>query len=63
MAWYNLGVCLAGQGKTEQARQAYRELAERFGWKIIDASQSVENVHRDLSSAVAKLLFTEARRP
>jgi dTMP kinase len=41
----------------ENAREAYRRLARRFGWKIIDASQGVQKVHESLTSAVAKLVF------
>ena len=44
-----------------KAREAYEKLAGRFGWKIIDASQSVQRVHQALSSVVAELLFPEAR--
>jgi dTMP kinase len=40
----------------ENAHRAYRRLARRFGWKIIDASQSVQKVHRSLASAVSGLI-------
>jgi dTMP kinase len=41
----------------ENARETYRRLARRFGWKIIDASQGVQKVHESLKSAVEKLVF------
>jgi len=41
----------------ENAREAYRRLARKFGWKIIDASQGVQKVHESLTSAVAELVF------
>lgn len=41
----------------ENAREEYRRLARRFGWKIIDASQGVQKVHQSLTLAVEKLLF------
>ena len=47
----------------ENARQAYRRLARRFGWKIIDASQGVQKVHQSLTSAVTKLIFPRNREP
>lgn len=47
----------------EKARQAYERLASRFGWKIIDASQSVERVHQALTSAVANLIFPRREAP
>ena len=45
----------------ENAREAYRRLARRFGWRIIDASQGVQKVHESLTSAVAKLVFPRDR--
>lgn len=41
----------------EKARDAYRRLARRFGWRIIDASQGVPKVHESLTSAVAELVL------
>jgi dTMP kinase len=41
----------------ENARRAYKRLAKKFGWKIIDASQGVQKVHESLTSAVAKLVL------
>ena len=41
----------------ENAREAYRRLARKFGWKIIDASQGVQKVHDSLTSTVAKLVL------
>jgi len=45
----------------QNAREAYRRLARKFGWKIIDASQGVEKVHESLKSAVEKLVFPRSR--
>jgi dTMP kinase len=45
----------------DNAREAYGRLARRFGWKIIDASQSVQKVHESLASAVTKLVFPRSR--
>ena len=45
----------------ERAREAYRRLSSRFGWKMIDASQSVQGVHQSLASAVAKLVFPRSK--
>ena len=45
----------------EKARQAYRRLARKFGWRIIDASQRVEKVHESLTSDVAKLVLPRKR--
>lgn len=45
----------------ENARRAYRRLARRFGWRIIDASQGVQKVHQSMTSAVAKLVMTAKR--
>ena len=41
----------------ENAREVYRRLARRFGWRIIDASQGVQKVHQSLTSAVEKLVL------
>ena len=41
----------------ENARMAYKRLARKFGWKIIDASQGVQKVHESLTSAVTKLVL------
>jgi dTMP kinase len=46
----------------ENAREAYRRLARRYGWKIIDASLGVQKVHESLTSAVAKLVQPEKKR-
>ena len=46
----------------ENARTAYRRLARKFGWRIIDASQGVEKVHESLTSAVATLVLPRKRR-
>jgi dTMP kinase len=45
----------------ESARDAYRRLARRFGWKLIDASQDVQKVHQNLTSAVEKLILPGKR--
>ncbi len=45
----------------EKARDAYEELARRFGWRMIDASKSIQATHRLIASAVSELLFTESR--
>ena len=40
----------------EKAREAYRKLARRFGWVVIDSSLSVQSTHGLVASAVAKAL-------
>ncbi len=40
----------------ENAREAYKELALRFGWKLIDASGNVQNTHRSVTAAVSGLV-------
>jgi dTMP kinase len=45
----------------ENAREAYRRLARKFGWKIIDASQGVQKVHESLATAVAKLVLARKK--
>ncbi|MDG6901822.1 MAG: dTMP kinase [Nitrososphaerota archaeon] len=40
----------------EQARQAYRRLAPKFGWKIIDATSGINRIHISVISEVAELL-------
>lgn len=42
-----------------KARDAYEELAGRFGWRMIDASKSIQAIHRLVASAVSGLLFPE----
>lgn len=43
----------------EKARDAYEELAGRFGWRMIDASKSIDATHRLVASAVSGLRFPE----
>ena len=40
----------------EQAREAYRRLAPRFGWRVIDASRGIREIHRSIMAEVANLL-------
>jgi len=40
----------------EKARKAYEELAPRFGWKIVDASKSIESTHRLVAAEVSQLI-------
>lgn len=40
----------------EDAREAYKELAPKFGWKLIDASGSIQDTHRSVTAAVAGLV-------
>lgn len=40
----------------ERAREAYKELALRFGWKLIDASGSIQDTHRSVTAALAGLV-------
>ncbi|MDV3278294.1 MAG: dTMP kinase [Nitrososphaerales archaeon] len=40
----------------ERAREAYKELALRFGWKLIDASGSIQDTHRSVTAAVIGLI-------
>lgn len=40
----------------ENAREAYKELALRFGWKLIDASGNAQNTHHSVTAAVSGLL-------
>jgi dTMP kinase len=39
-----------------RVRQAYRDLAERFGWTVVDASGTVEDVHERVWEAVSEVL-------
>ena len=39
-----------------KAREAYRALAPKFGWKVIDASGDIESVHRLMAAAVSRFL-------
>ena len=39
-------------------RNEYREIARKFGYKIIDASKSFESVHRDIKEYVSELYFS-----
>lgn len=32
----------------EKARRVHLELAERYGWKIVNANQSLEKIHQDI---------------
>ncbi|MDG7015794.1 MAG: dTMP kinase [Nitrososphaerota archaeon] len=43
-----------------KAREAYKALAPKFGWKVIDASGSIQRVHESVTSEVGELL--SARR-
>lgn len=45
----------------ENARKAYKRLARKFGWKIIDASQGVQRVHESLTSTVARLVLPRSK--
>jgi dTMP kinase len=40
----------------QRARDFYRELAEKFGWAVVDAGKGVETVHRSVKEAVIELL-------
>lgn len=50
---------LAIQAKT---REAYKALAAKFGWKMIDASGSIQGVHSLVTAAVGKLLSAKRHR-
>jgi dTMP kinase len=43
----------------DRVRAAYRSLAERFGWTLIDASGTVEAVHEAIWEAVREVLEPE----
>ena len=42
--------------KTEFARQVHLELAKDLNWRIIDANQSIEEVHKQIISEIYKYL-------
>lgn len=48
-------------GLQHKARQAYFELAPKFGWKVIDATQGMESTSRAVESAVAVVLVAKGR--
>lgn len=37
-----------------RARELYRELAPRFGWKVVDAGRKVEEIHRSIVEVVKR---------
>jgi dTMP kinase len=37
----------------ERAREAFKELAPKFGWKVIDASGNVQDTHRSVTAALS----------
>jgi dTMP kinase len=39
----------------EQAREAYRRLAPKFGWRVIDASGDIREIHRSVISEAADI--------
>ena len=39
-----------------KAREAYKGLATKFGWKVIDASGSIQSTHLLVTAAVGRLL-------
>lgn len=38
----------------EQCRLNFMKLAQRFGWEVVEANQSVEEVHRDILNIIEK---------
>ncbi len=42
--------------KTEEIRKIHLELAQDFGWNIVNANQSIEKVHQDIWNIVSKAL-------
>jgi dTMP kinase len=42
-----------------RAREAYKALAPKFGWQVIDATGNIQSVHRLVTAAVSELLSTE----
>ncbi len=51
---YERNLCLQ-----EKARGAYLELAEKFGWTVVDAGGRIEETSRSVSLAVSKALETK----
>lgn len=45
----------------EMARNAYLELAKKFGWIVVDASQGIEEVSHSIRSAVSRVMNTRGR--
>lgn len=43
-------------GIWEKNRQIHLELAERYGWKKVDANQSIEKVHEDIMKLVELIM-------
>lgn len=42
------------EGEWERNREIHRELAAEFGWEIVNANQSPENVHDEVLRVIAK---------
>jgi dTMP kinase len=40
----------------EKARRAYLMLAEKFGWRVIDANRGIEETKRNIASAVSEAI-------
>ncbi len=43
----------------EKAREAYLNLADRFGWSVVDAGGGIEETSQTITSVVSKALKTE----
>ena len=41
----------------ERASDFYRELAEKFGWTVVDAGRGVDAVHSSIKKAITELFM------
>lgn len=48
-------------GLQQRARKAYLDLSEKFGWKVIDASQGIQKTSGALTAAVAEVLAAKGQ--
>lgn len=46
----------------ERARTAYRKLAHKFGWKLIDATRDVQDIQKQIRGIVSKKLRESERK-
>ena len=48
-------------GLQNRARKAYLDLADKFGWRVIDASQGIEGTNRALIGVTSEVLSAKGR--